>query len=745
MAANISPMWNAFNSGELSSKLDGRTDQDKYFTGCKTLLNFIPTVQGPAFRRAGTRFRGNTRENAQAWFSTFEFSSAQSYVLEFTHFHLRFWVNRGLLLDAGVPYDVTTPWANTDLVTADASFSLRSAQSQDIMWITNQNGNIAPYKLSRLGATNWDLSKVPFTNGPFQDIDPDTSITVTPDASTGAVNLVASGAVFTAADVDTSFLVQMQNPGLVLPWATAQTTLVNDLIRYQGNFYRATAVGTSLKTGVNPPVHTEGSASDGVQGVTWLYLHSGYGWVAIDTVTDAMNASGTVVNYLPEQTISSGTTRWAHALFNDTDGWPTNVAFFRGRLCYARRRTLAFSVSGVYDDFSTKDGPDITVENGFVVNLAADRLDSVRWLAANDKVLLVGSSIGELAILEQTTQAVFSATNFTDRPQSKYGSRLVDTLDANDATLFVQRAGKKLREEMYDLNIDKYKAEDLTVLSPQVTEAGITDMDFQQEPDNIVWCVLNDGRLGALTYNRERGVIAWTPHYLGGDTSFTDGYGLVETVASISSPDGSRDDVWFSVVRQIDGENVRHVEYLEDPTLYKTSLADMFYVDAGITYSGAPAQTITGLDHLEGQTVQVLADGSTQADCVVTGGQITLLRAASKVQVGLQYKSQLQTMRPDGGVQTGSSQSYFKGVPQAWFLFEDTIGGQAGPSFDNLDYLPSMKPEQLLGVAKGVFSGWVQFEMPANQGTDGYVCFEQSQPFPATIQAITPRIQVSDD
>ena len=743
MAANISPMWNAFNAGELSSKLDGRTDQDKYFTGCKRLLNFLPTVQGPAFRRAGTRYRGTTKSNGRAWFSTFEQSATQSYVLEFGDLYLRWWVNRGQLLSAGVPYEIVTPWGTTDLITEDASFSLRSVQSQDIMWLVTTLGNKAPQKLSRFAATTWTLTPVPFTNGPFQDIDPDSAVTIDASASTGTgVTLTASASIFTAADVGTSFYLEMENPGLVVPWETAKTTVVNDLIRYQGNFYKATAVGTTGKTGVNPPVHTDGSASDGKDCVTWLYLHSGYAWVTV-TAQAGTTATVDVVNYIPEQIVTGNTNRWAHALFNSADGWPTNVQFFRGRLVYSRGRTLAFSVPGNYDDFTKKDGPDITVDNGFVVTLAADRLDEIRWMVGNDRVLLVGSSVAELAIAEQTAQAVFSASNFADRPQTKYGARQVDPVVCEDAIMFVQRAGKKLREAKYNLDVDKYKAEDLTVLSPQVTDPGIVDMDFQQEPDTTLWCVLTDGKLGALTYNRERGVIAWTPHKIGGSTSTTD-YGVVETVASISAPDTTRDDVWFVVRRRINGVDVRYVEYLEDPTLYKTSLPDAFYVDGGISYSGVPAQTITGLGHLEGQTVQVMVDGSTQADCVVSGGEIELVRPASKVQIGFAYRSQLQTMRPDGGVQTGSSQSFYRSVSEAWFLFEDTLGGQAGPAFDKLDYIPSMSPSQLIGVAKPVFSGWVQFEMPANQGTDGYVCFEQSQPFPATIQAITPRLQVSD-
>ncbi|MFX6686937.1 hypothetical protein ABTH03_19755, partial [Acinetobacter baumannii] len=79
----------------------------KYFAGCKVVHNFIPTVQGPLVRRGGTRWIGGVRDDARAWLVPFEFSQEQSYVLEFGDTYLRFWVNRGQLLDGlGDPYEI---------------------------------------------------------------------------------------------------------------------------------------------------------------------------------------------------------------------------------------------------------------------------------------------------------------------------------------------------------------------------------------------------------------------------------------------------------------------------------------------------------------------------------------------------------------------------------------------------------------------------------------------------------------
>lgn len=752
----FAPIWNSFNAGELSPLIDGRTDQDKYFAGCKRLVNMIPTVQGPAQRRGGSRYLGATKDNAQTWFTTFEFSQAQSYVLALTNLAMRFWVNRGQLLDADVPYEIVTPWSAADLITDEATFALRSVQSGDVMWVCQSAGAIAPQKLSRLGATNWTLAPAPFVNGPFEDVDPAETISVSTSGVTGVITLTATSAIFTDDDIGTSFYMEQKDGTGIKAWGASQLAAAGDVRRYQGNYYRNTntPAGGRPQTGANPPVHTEGKAWDGGGtddladdeatsiGVEWQYLHSGYGWVTITAVGGGgTTATATVVLNngrleLPAN-VASGTTRWAKSAFSPLRGWPTDVTFFRGRLCYAKGRELFLSVVGDYDDFSRKDGPDVTKETGIVLKLASDRLDLIRWIVPS-AALLVGTARNEIAVREQTDTQVFAADNATSVQQTEYGSRLLKPLRVGNAVLFVQRAGRKLRELVFDYTSDRYKADDLTVLSEHIVDTGVADMAFQQEPDNIVWCALTDGTVAALTYNRERGVIAWVPHVIGGPDAF------VETVAVIAAPDGRRDDVWFVVRRTINGNAVRYVEYLEDNRLVELDTADGFYGDAGITYDGAASTIISGLDHLTGATVQVLADGSAHADCTVQGGTITLNRAAAKVQIGFDSPAQIQTMRADGGVQDGTAQTRAKSIGEVWLRLHNTIGGKVGPTFTRLDPIPGLRPDGTVGTRPPLFSGDKRMAFPAETGTDGYICIESSPMLPLTLVAITARVEVND-
>jgi hypothetical protein len=742
MSNRVVPAWTSFNAGELSPLMDGRTDQDKYFSGTKRQLNFIPRVTGPTSRRGGSRYLGTTKNNGAVDLRPFEFSAAQSYVLEFGNQYLRFWVNRGLLLNGGSPYEIATPFTSANLINSEGSPALRSVQSGDIAWMCHAEGAVAPQKLQRFGATNWTISPSPFLNGPFNDVNPSNTITVSASAETGVVTLTASSAIFTSAMIGTSFYMESNDPGLINAWSSDRIYTVGNITRYQGNVYEITSVG--ITPSASPPVHLRGSARDVPNSATYLYLHSGYGWVQITAVASGTSATATVISRLPAAVTGAGNTvRWAKAAFDSQQGWPTAVGFYRERLVWGRGRQLFFSVVGSFDDHSAKEGPDVTAETAIRLTLSVDKLDAIRWLSQNNALLLSGSR-NEVSVSEQTVQKVFAADNVKGVPQTEYGGRLLPAFRVGDAVLFVQRGGKKLREMKYSFEIDRFKADDLTVLADHILQPGVLEMDFALEPDSVLHCVLANGTLASLVYNRDRGVIAWAPQQLGGSTATTS-YGVVESIACISSPDTSRDDTWLCVRRVINGSTVRYVEVIESNRLSDTDKTDAFYVDSGLTYSGAPVTTITGLGHLEGQTVQVLADGGVHADCVVASGQITLNRPASKAQIGLGFTSILQTMRPEAGAQDGSGQTRRRSISNVFFRFDKSLGGKAGPSLDRLDPLPgAFTSAAVIGDIPELYSGDREIAWPATFDTDAYIYLVQDQPLPMTVVAIVPRMVVND-
>lgn len=738
-------IWSSFNAGEFSPLIDGRVDQDKYGAGCKTLLNFIPSVQGPAIRRAGTRYVGASKGNGKAWLVPFIFSSAQSYVLEFGDGYLRFWANRGQLLSGGSPYEIASPYSQADLTDTNGACTLRYAQSADVMWIVLSTGTKPPYKLQRLGATNWTLAPAPLAHGPFDDTNYSLGTTVTASAQTGTVTLTASSSIFSAEHIGCLFYVESSSPYSIGSWEGNVTVGAGQLVRANGSVYKATGGGT---TGTETPVTLYGNQNDG--GITWTYQHSNRGFVQITGVTSGTVATGTVITdgitnlVLPSDVVSGGTKLWAHASFNSVKGYPTDVTFFKNRLTYVQGRTAFLSVVAGYDDFDAKDGPSVTSETALKLKIAAKKLDALRW-CEQGRALILGTSMGELALAEMTTQKVFAADNAQVTPQTEFGSARVRPVKVGEAVLFVQRGGKRIREAKYDGMNDRYQAEDLNVLAPHVLKAGVLDMAFALEPDNVLWAVVGDGTLAALTYNRERGVVGWTRHQIGGATGSIS-WGVVEAVCVIPAPDETRDDVWLLVRRTINGATVRYLEFLEDYTAVDTNgMPYAFYVDAGITYAGAATSTVGGLSHLEGETVQVLVDGSVHADRVVSGGTISLDRSGARISVGKGFTSTLQTMRPEWGAQGGSGQGRRRSTAEVYLRLASTVGGKAGPRADLLDPIAYATPQDAVGTPPALFTGDKRLSFAANYDADGYVFVQQDQPLPMTIAAIIPKQDVSNE
>ena len=212
----------------------------------------------------------------------------------------------------------------------------------------------------------------------------------------------------------------------------------------------------------------------------------------------------------------------------------------------------------------------------------------------------------------------------------------------------------------------------------------------------------------------------------------------VESIAVIPSDDGEY-QLWMICNRFINGVTRRFVEYLT-PFNYGITQDDAFYVDAGLTYDSIPTSTLTGLHHLEGETVTILADGATHPTKVVTNGNITLDRNASKVHVGLGYTSILQTLRVEGGAQQGVAQSRIKRINEVTLRLYKTLGIEVGGSLNDMETIPFRSSAALMGVPVNLFTGDKTIEFRDDYNTDGHVVIRQQQPLPVTILAIYPEV-----
>ena len=726
-----SQMQTAFNGGELSPYLAGRPDVAKYASGCELLSGFIPMVEGPAITRPGTVFVAEVKNSAhRTWLMRFEFSASDSYMLEFGNLYVRFFHSRGVVESSpGVPYEIASPYSAADLTDSAGAFALRFVQTGDVVYIVHPDHR--PYKLTRLGATNWTLVAVDFNAPPFA-AENTTATTVYATAATGAVTLHASASIFTAAHVGQYIYLREKNVRDVRKWEAGAAITLNNLRRYNGKNYKAL---NSATTGGNPPIHSSGAEYDGNAGVQWAFQDAGYGWALITAYTSGTQVSATVVSQLPDGAVTSGnaTTRWAFQAWNATAGYPTAVTFFRERLVFARDATLWFSVTADFENFAYEIDGVIASDAGFERTLASDRANSIRWLSPGD-VLLVGTIGDEWAVTESTTSDPFGPDNIKTKRQSTYGSNTVAPARVGSETVFVQKAGAKVRAMSFRFEEDGFASPNVAAFNRTITGAGIVDIAFQQEPWSIVWMARADGLLIGLTLDREQDVVGWHRHPFEG--------GIVECVECIPSPAGQQDDLWLCVRYTIDGDTRRFIAYMADPDTEQTDQADWIYSDMALVYDGAAASTITGLDHLEGEEVWVLVDGGRHPNRTVASGAITLQAPASKVTVGLPSWGYLKPMDMEGGNPTGTAQGKTKRAALMTFRVHRSLGGRAGPALDRLEEMRFRSPSDPMGSPPGPFTGDIDVEWPADYDKKAGIYVVKDRPMPLTLVAVMPQVDV---
>jgi hypothetical protein len=673
--ARVAVQLTNFTGGELSPRLDGRNDLTKYASGCKTLENMIVYPHGSAARRPGTQFVAEVKDSTKKTrLIPFEFSTTQTYMLEFGNQYIRFYKDNGVILSGGSPYEIVSPYLEAEL------FEIKFAQSADVMYICHPNHAVR--KLSRTGHTAWTLTEVNFTNGPYLDNNI-TTTTFTISAHTVGAGRTLTASAITGINSDTGF----------------QTTDVGRLVQFR----------------------------------------DGHGKITARTSTTVVT-----IEILTDMGSSSSSTDWSLGAFSNTTGHATCVTFFEQRLVFAgtksQPQTLFFSKSGDYENMDENRGGTVADDDAIIYTIASNQVNAIRFMTAT-RTLIVGTAGGEFAVSGGGTDIAITPTNILIKKQSNHGAANLDAIAVGNVTLFLQRAKRKIRELAYNFDVDGYLAPDMTILAEHISESGITQMAYQQEPNQIIWCVRTDGQLIALTYQREQQVVAWHRHIFGG--SFSTGNAVCESVAALPTDDNEY-QIWVIIKRTINGVTKRYVEYLHTFDFDETDNTDFNFLDSQLSYSGSPVTSISGLSHLEGQTVAILADGATHPRKTVTSGSISLDRSASKVKVGLPYTSLLQTMRLDAGSQDGTSQGKTKRIFDITLRIYESIGIEVGPDLNNMERIPFRSSATLMDQAIPVFTGDKEIEFRGNYETDGYVYVRQDQPLPLTILSLYPRLVTND-
>lgn len=326
---------------------------------------------------------------------------------------------------------------------------------------------------------------------------------------------------------------------------------------------------------------------------------------------------------------------------------------------------------------------------GFTI--ASKQANIIQWLESQN-ALLVGSLGSEYTITGG--DSIISNEAIFVKKQTDYGSNNVEAVSVGNSTLFVSRDGRRVRNFKFNRDNGSYISLNLNLLAEHIVFRGFdgaasstlknvefVEMHYQPSRDTV-WCLTSNDELVALTLSREANITAWHYHSTrSGDK--------IKSLAVIPSSNGTYDELWVIAERSINGSTVRYLEKMGDDfehdVLNNTSSDDddtPWYSDSALKVTlGSMTNIVTGLSHLEGETVDALAGDTIDKGLVVAGGQITLSSsypAGTVVVVGLRYLSRLRTLDVEAGGDFGTSQGARQRVDQLRVRLYKSQGGSYG-------------------------------------------------------------------
>ena len=419
-------------------------------------------------------------------------------------------------------------------------------------------------------------------------------------------------------------------------------------------------------------------------------------------------------------------------------GWPERVTFHQQRLVFAatklNRQTVWMTQAGDFSSFAV--GGTILPSDSVVFTLDSGTQNKIIWLLSS-KSLNIGTIGNEWTVTGADRNAL-TPSNILAQRQTSHGGEDNKPLLVGVTTLFVERYGRVINEFVYDFNIDGYKTSDLAILSTHITESfSIKDWTYQQTPDSVVWSVREDGILLGMTYQRDHQVVGWHVH----DTA-----GEFKTITSI--PGNQREDeVWTVVKRVIEGADKYYVEKMDTQFIAKP-LEDARFIDSYKEYSGIPANTFAVLDHLEGELVDVIADGTIHPQVTVVGGQITLNNMYSNVGVGKRFISEVwphlaDIVRQDGTL-VGRQQRTINLDIDFYKTLGIFIGRYDSEDGEQEEDHPFRVPGDLTGQKVPLFTGIGHITFP--EGFDRAVQYfiKSHEPLPCTVRAVVDSVESFD-
>lgn len=835
----------SFTGGEWAPSLHARADLDKYSSSVKKMRNFFCHAHGGASNRPGTLFVGETKDSSkESRLIPFQFSTVQSYMLEFGDQYMRVYKDGGRVTEADQNITGVTQ-ANPGVVTITGHGYANGdwVYISGVVGMTELNGKY--FKVANQTANTFELQDVDGNNV-------DTSAYTVYSSGGTAAKVYELTTPYVEADLD---LVKVTQSADVLyvthpsyaprkitrtghaawtittitfaPSISAPTSLTRDSGSGTGSTYAVTAVTPEGEeslvsndvSGGAGDVFSWTPPSGDVDHYEFYEKENGvYSWLGYAGLAGGSPSFEVPSGLDPDTEEAPPTSRNP---FNAADDYPGVCTFFQQRLVFARTnnnpQTIWGSVTGSFENMNIRSP--IRDDDSYNFTINARQVNEIRWMVPLDS-LIIGTSGSEWGMRAGQTGDSVTPSSVSLNVQSEWGVSHIQPLVIGNTVLFIDASETQVRDLLYSLEVDGYQGNDLSILARHLFEGyTLKRWCYQKSPDPIVWAMRSDGMLLGMTYQKEHKVWGWHQH----DTE-----GSFEDISSIQIDDGSI-DTYMIVRRTINGSTRRYVERFASRVF--SDVMDAHFVDCGLTLdtpisiTGATAAdpvvitaashglsdgdivdisdvvgmtelnnnqykvanktantfeltdinddsdidgsaftayvsggyvrkavtSLSGLDHLEGESVEVFANGSHVSGKTVTNGAISLDNAASRIHVGFGYTQDIETLDFNYyQTETGTAQDKMRYVSSVVLKLKDTRALFVGPPLiinddgsedDSRLVELAFRDNEDYGDPTEMFTG----DKPVNieQGEDfrnASIFMRNPYPVPVTILAAIPRV-----
>ena len=700
---NQTIMQESFAAGEISPLTYGRLSADGYQSGCKSLLNMVPDSRGPVVSRAGARhidlFDGQD-------------GRVQSLSIDRNLLYIALFTDQKLTITNVFGANPATNYVtNGRFTSGDTGWETRTqGQGSSVAFSSGLS------TLTQGGTTN-DYARI------YQEVTVpapgDYDVVVTThgnDFYSVKVGVAEDDATYGATINDAiETVISVTVPGTTF-WVTVEVNWA--ITPAPDTFIKVASVAVTDDSGAYPEFATP-------------YLDGEYRDIQFAAVPDGDEMYVLHPKYAPRKLAYNRATdsySFSTVTFTDppstwvTGNYPSTGTLFEGRLWLGSTpnegQTVWGSKSGFHEIFTVGTGLD---DESVTVTLA--RYGRIEWIEGF-KNLLVGTVNGEHIITSEG--GVITPDDHNVDQQSAYGSANIKAVMVGDQAFYVSSDGQRLRAMQYEWSKDNYLSTDLTYFSQHITQSGIKEIAWQQNPFNTFWCLLENGTIAALSYDRSNNIYGWSRHSVAGEDDHGD------KVISITSGSIQGTDLAIGLVKR-NGTQLAVESNQIDKNFYMDSWKDY-------DFNGTPSDTVTELDHLEGREVQVLVGRNTGDELAVhpnktvSGGSITLDYEVTEAIVGLGYRKEIQLLPTEKGARLGSSAPYWKN----FHAVHAHLLASANPLV-NGKRAPSRTPSTPMGSPEPVRTGKSYINLTEWQNeTDITLC--QDLPLQFTLAAVSGEI-----